>query len=78
MLDKVSEYIKNNNYKVSIIPTGLYVYNYKVIIDITSTLILFKTSNKLFKIKGKNMILKKMDKCELLISGTIESVECYE
>lgn len=77
MLDKVKEYI-NDNYKVSILPNGIYVFNYKIIIDITSTLVLFKTFNKTFKVKGNNMILRKMDKKEFLVSGNIESVESYE
>ncbi len=74
MLNNISTYLKNEEYRVTLIKNGIHVLNYKSIIDITPTLIMFKIENNLFKVNGENMILKKMDKKEFLISGNIESV----
>lgn len=74
MLNNISTYLRDLDYRVTLLNNGLHVLNYKSIIDITSNIILFKVNDKLYKISGKNMILKKLDKKEFLIIGIIESV----
>lgn len=78
MLNNISTYLKNEEYRVTFLKNGLHVLYYKSLIDITSNIIIFKIDNKLFKVNGKNMILKKMDKKEFLINGKIESVVINE
>ena len=74
MLNNISTYLRDLDYRVTLLKNGLHVLNYKSIIDITSNIIMFKVNDKLFKVNGKNMILKKLDKKEFLITGVIESV----
>ncbi len=74
MLNNISTYLRDLDYRVTLLKNGLHVLNYKSIIDITSNIIMFKVSDKLFKVNGKNMILKELDKKEFLITGVIESV----
>lgn len=74
MLNNISTYLRDLDYRVTLLKNGLHVLNYKSIIDITSNIIMFKVNDKLFKVNGKNMILKELDKKEFLIIGVIESV----
>ncbi len=74
MLNNISTYLRDLDYRVTLLKNGLHVLNYKSIIDITSNIIMFKVNDKLFKVNGKNMILKELDKKEFLITGVIESV----
>ena len=74
MLINISTYLRDLDYRVTLLKNGLHVLNYKSIIDITSNIIMFKVNDKLFKVNGKNMILKELDKKEFLITGVIESV----
>lgn len=74
VLNNISTYLRDLDYRVTLLKNGLHVLNYKSIIDITSNIIMFKVNDKLFKVNGKNMILKELDKKEFLITGVIESV----
>ncbi len=58
MLNNISTYLRDLDYRVTLLKNGLHVLNYKSIIDITSNIIMFKVNDKLFKVNGKNMILK--------------------
>lgn len=78
MLNNLSSYLSSNEYRISILPSGVHVLNYESIIDITSELVIIKVSNRISKIKGKNMKAVKLDKKELLISGTILGVTINE
>lgn len=78
MLNNLSSYLSSNEYRISILPSGVHVLNYESIIDITSELVIIKVSNRISKIKGKDMKAVKLDKKELLISGTILGVTINE
>jgi len=78
MLDNLSTYLGTEEYRISILKNGLHVLNYKKIIDITENEVIIKTIDKLIKIYGKNMLLIKLDKKELLIKGIIKKVEVHE
>lgn len=78
MLNNLSSYLSSNEYRISILPSGVHVLNYESIVDITSELVIIKVSNRLSKIKGKDMKAVKLDKKELLISGTILGVTINE
>ncbi len=78
MLNNLSSYLSSNEYRISVLPSGVHILNYKSIVDITSELVIIKVSNKISKIKGKDMKAVKLDKKELLISGTILGVTINE
>lgn len=78
MLNNLSSYLSSNEYRISVLPSGVHILNYKSIVDITSELVIIKVGNKISKIKGKDMKAVKLDKKELLISGTILGVTINE
>ncbi len=74
MLNNISEFLKNEAYRISIIPEGVHILNYKNIIDISSDKVLISFKDKSVNIKGSNLRLIKLDKHELLINGYIERI----
>ena len=78
MLNNLSSYLSSNEDRISILPSGVHVLNYESIVDITSELVIIKVSNRISKIKGKDMKAVNLDKKELLISGTILGVTINE
>lgn len=78
MFNNISDFLKNESYRISIIPTGIHILNYKNIIDISSNKVLISFKDKNIDIKGSNLRLIKLDKYELLISGNIERISLNE
>ena len=78
MLNNLSTYLNNIEYRISIIRNGLHVLNYKKIIDITSSSITLYVNNKKLEIKGSDIHISKLDKKELLINGSIKKVSIDE
>lgn len=74
MLNNISEFLKSEAYRISIIPEGVHILNYKNIIDISSDKVLISFKDKSVNIKGSNLRLIKLDKYELLINGYIERI----
>ncbi len=78
MLNNLSCYLKKEDYRISILPYGVHILKYTILLDIKSDLALLKINNKIVKIKGTNIHLNALDKEELLITGNIRSVEINE
>lgn len=78
MLNNLSTYLSGEEYRISILSSGIHVLNYKSIIDITDTEVLLKIDKKIIKIKGAGFRLKELDKKELLIHGLVKKVEINE
>ncbi len=77
MLDIISNTLKNNDYYVVLYNNKIYIYNYIEIVAFNSSLIIIRLPKETLKIKGQQMLIKKMVTRELLIEGDIESVK-YE
>ena len=77
MLDVISNALSNNDYYICLYNNHLYIYNYKEILSFNNDLITIKLTDKVIKIKGSNMLIKKMHVHELLIEGLISGVS-YE
>ena len=77
MLEVFNNALSNNDYYVCLYEKHLYIYNYIEIVTFNNDLIIIKLPNNNLKIKGKEMLIKKMHKHELLIEGQIASVS-YE
>lgn len=75
MISKITNYINNIDYKITISLDKIHIYNYKSIIDITDSEALIKIDNKVIKIIGTDIKLLKLDKKELLISGCFKGLE---
>ena len=78
MLNNLSSYLSSNEYIISVLQNGVHVLNYKSVIYITSEVVIINVNNKISKIKGKDMKAVKLDKNELLITGTILEVTIDE
>lgn len=78
MLNNLSSYLSSNEYRISVLSNGVHVLNYKSVIDITSEVVIINVNNRISKIKGKDMKAVKLDKNELLITGTILGVTIDE
>ena len=78
MLNTFANYFKNENYSLLIASNKLYINNYNKIINIKSNEIIIDVKHKRLFIFGKDFILKKMDKLELYITGSVTRVEINE
>ena len=78
MLDTLKTYLKNEEYRISLLKSKIHIMNYQSIIDITETEAFIKINNKIVKIYGNSFKLLKLDKKELLISGMVKRVEFNE
>lgn len=75
MLNTLTNYFKNEKYALLLSNGKLYINNYNKIINITNTEIIIDVKDKRIFIFGKDFLLKKMDKLELYITGSIDKVE---
>lgn len=75
----LSEYLKNflydKNYFITFYNNSLYVFNFVKINKISKLVINLEFLEFNLSIKGLNLYIKKMNKSELVIKGTITSME---
>ena len=71
MLDKICNYINDNEFRFTIYEDKIHIINYKRIISLEDNYISLKTNNKKILIKGDNLILKRLLNNEMLIKGNI-------
>lgn len=75
MLDIIKHYLKDEDYFISLYKNNIYFYKYIDILKFTEKLISVKFDKFIINVSGDNLCIKKMEKCELLISGNIMNVE---
>lgn len=75
MLDIIKHYLKNEDYFISLYKSYVYFYKYLGIIKFTDKEISVKFDKFIINIIGDNLIIKRMEKVELLVSGNIMKVE---
>ncbi len=78
MLENLKDFLKNEAYRVSLVPGGVHILNYKRIIDINDKSVIISLKNESVTIKGNNLRLIKLDKNEILINGKVERLEINE
>lgn len=78
MLENLKDFLKNEAYRVSLVPSGVHILNYKRIIDINDKSVIISLKNVSVTIKGNNLRLIKLDKNEILINGKVERLEINE
>ncbi len=74
MFDIIRSYIDKEKYYIIILSNGLYIKNYQKLININATEIILEIDKNIYKIKGSNFILTKSIDKELMIKGSVESV----
>ena len=74
LINKLDYYLYNREYKIIIKENSVNIINYDEIIDFNVTSISVKYRNKIIIIDGKNLIISKMIKDEVLITGEIIAI----
>lgn len=71
----IKEFIKDNKYKILIEENIICIRNYIRIEDISPLNIKIKFNDMKLLIKGKNLIINKLDSSDLRIIGNIKGIE---
>ena len=75
MLDRLSNYVNDREFRFTIYENKIHFINYQKIISIENNLISLKSNTKKIIILGNNLRLKKLLKEEMLVIGNIEKIE---
>lgn len=75
MLNRLKEYINDNEFRLTVFDDRVHVINFLNIVSLEEERISFITNKGRVIIKGKNLCLNKLLYDEVLISGTIMNIE---
>ncbi len=75
MFEIFKSYLKKEDYYIILYSNYIYVYRYIDIIKFTDKYISLKLNNMILNIYGIDLLIKKMEKEELLIKGNITKLE---
>ena len=75
MFEIFKNYLKKEDYYIILYSNYIYVYRYIDIIKFTDKYISLKLNNMILNIYGIDLLIKKMEKEELLIKGNITKLE---
>lgn len=75
MINKLVNYIKDNNFKINYVNNSVNIVNYDKIIEIENTVITITKEDKIIFIKGNNLRLNKLLDNEVVITGKINKIE---
>ncbi len=78
MIENFINYIKVDEFLIGIYNSSVHIFNYLRIIDISNDIITILVKEKKIEIKGHNLLIKKLDKNEILINGNIKRVDLIE
>lgn len=73
--DYIDRYLMDKTYSITIKNNYIYIINYIEIIDFSPSKIVIKHQKGITTIIGTNLIISKMLKDELLITGKIKIIE---
>lgn len=71
---KITNYIFDNNFKINLTDKYINIINYDEIIDFSPNKISIKVNNKTIIIEGYNLLIKRMENNEVLITGAIINI----
>ncbi len=75
ILNKLRDYIDPNDLEIHIYKNGIYIVNYTLISSFDDQKINIDASDKKISIIGKKLVISKLKKDELFISGDIYEVK---
>jgi len=78
MLKSINKYIKNNEFSINILNNLININNFIDITILESNKIVLEIPNGYLRIFGKDLIIKKLLNKEILIAGSIDSLEFNE
>ena len=74
ILNRLDNYINEKEYSMIYKYNKLDIVNYTEIKDLISKIITIRYQNKIYQIKGSNLVISRMMDNEILISGNIENI----
>lgn len=77
MFSKVRDYIKDEEFRLTLFEDRLLAINYDSILSLESERISFLISEKRIVVKGKDLTLSKLLDKEVLIGGVVFSIEVF-
>lgn len=75
MFKNLTNVIYDKTFKITVLKDKINITNYQEILVFEDETILVKTTEKLIKIKGENLIINRLYNKELLIEGKIKNIE---
>ena len=75
IFDRLNNYINENNFKITIGINYVNVVNYTLVLDFNSNLVSIKYNNGIVDISGTNLVVNKMLKDEILVTGNVENIK---
>ena len=75
MFNRLSNYINNDKFSLTITDNMLHIINYKKILSLDEEYISVITDNKKINVKGDKLIPQKLLDNEILIIGKIKNIE---
>jgi len=78
MIEKIKDYIKDEEFKMSIFENRIHVINYEEILSLENSRVSFKVVDKRIVLKGTNLTVKRLVNKELLLSGKISEIVFFD
>lgn len=73
--DNILNYLYDRDYIISMYDNYFYIFNYKYLESFNNDLISVRLNSKRINIIGRDLLIVKITKEELLIKGIVEKVE---
>ena len=77
MFDKIREYVKDEEFRLTIYRDRVYAVNYSNILTLTDSRVTLKVEDVMYVIKGESLVLNKLLDKEILINGKIFDLEVF-
>ena len=74
IMNRLDNYLSDREYRIIVKDNEINIVNYDEIIDFTLEKISVKYKNKIITIEGKKLVISKMVKDEVLITGDISII----
>lgn len=75
IVNNIREFLYNKKYFISFFETYIHAFNFNSLLALNDSLMELDFSQFRLNIKGRNFVVKKMLKNEILVDGIIEKVE---
>ena len=74
IFNRLDNYINDKKFSMIYKNNKLDIINYTEILEFTSAIISVSYNNKIYQIKGDNLVISRMMDNEILISGNIDNI----
>ena len=78
LIETLKTYLNKEEYYFIITSNYLYIKNYTNFLSMNENEIILSIKNNSYRVKGKELTLKRSENKELLIYGVIESINRYD